>query len=346
MLSLNEANCLSRHYFNNLPSLHNYKTKSLLRNSNSSLNSITTMAISNYSIECLKETAINANRSKEISNQVHNKSDIDSILGKESRSLTPIGSNHSSDLETDPSVKMLQENLNPALEGSKNTDEKNKEINLTKPYVYSTFFNCKPHKFHCIKLTKKDEIPTDYFLSCCSDIFSIFDNFGSTAFIPVKVDIYGNISKLKQKYSTDPKRYHTLQSMIQQEMDENVTRVKNSATDALMWLKRAIWFLREFLYEFSNKEDPDMAMCVYESYQRTLRQYHNWVVRSIFSLAMRSLPTKESFLEGLAVDGQDYLKNKQLFENQCKMDMKVIINGIDIPLNIINEFYSKNNLET
>lgn len=89
-----------------------------------------------------------------------------------------------------------------------------------------------------------------------------------------------------------------------------------------------------------------MAMCVYESYQRTLRQYHNWVVRSIFSLAMRSLPTKESFLEGLAVDGQDYLKNKQLFENQCKMDMKVIINGIDIPLNIINEFYSKNNLET
>ena len=46
--------------------------------------------------------------------------------------------------------------------------------------------------------------------------------------------------KLKQKYSIDPKKYYTLQSMIQHEIDENVTRVKNSATDALMWLKRQI----------------------------------------------------------------------------------------------------------
>lgn len=134
--------------------------------------------------------------------------------------------------------------------------------------------------------------------------------------------------------------------MIQHEVDEKVTRVKNSATDALMWLKRAVWFLREFLHEFSRKEEPDMSECVYESYQKSLRQYHNWVVRSIFSLAMRSLPSKESFLEGLAVNNQDFLKNKKLFENQVKADMKLLVSGIDISLNLLNEFYSKNNLET
>jgi hypothetical protein len=85
--------------------------------------------------------------------------------------------------------------------------------------------------------------------------------------------------------------------------------------------------------------------CVYISYQKTLRQYHNWVVRSIFSLAMRSLPTKEAFLEGLAVDNKDYLNNKKLFEYQIKMDMKLLVGGIDVSLSLINEFYTKNNLE-
>jgi hypothetical protein len=109
---------------------------------------------------------------------------------------------------------------------------------------------------------------------------------------------------------------------------------------------RAIWFLREFLYEFSSRKIPEIADCIYTSYQKTLRQYHNWVVRSIFSLAMRSLPTTSAFLEGLATHNQDYLNNKDLFLEQIKKDMTTLVDGIDISLNLINEFYSKNNLET
>jgi hypothetical protein len=60
---------------------------------------------------------------------------------------------------------------------------------------------------------------------------------------------------------------------------------------------------------------------------------------------MRSLPTKEAFLEGLAVDNKDYLNNKKLFEYQIKMDMKLLVGGIDVSLSLINEFYTKNNLE-
>ena len=60
---------------------------------------------------------------------------------------------------------------------------------------------------------------------------------------------------------------------------------------------------------------------------------------------MRSLPTKEAFLEGLAVDNRDFLNNKKLFECQIKMDMKLLVGGIDLSLNFINEFYIKNNLE-
>ena len=45
-----------------------------------------------------------------------------------------------------------------------------------------------------LQLTNDNEVPTEYFLNCCSDLLSLIDNFGSTAFLPVKIDVYGNIS--------------------------------------------------------------------------------------------------------------------------------------------------------
>lgn len=89
-----------------------------------------------------------------------------------------------------------------------------------------------------LKLTENNEVPTELFLDCCSDLLSLIDNFGSSAFVPVKIDVNGNIQKLRQKYSKDPTKYHTLQAIVQDEVNEKVTNVKNSATDALMWLRR------------------------------------------------------------------------------------------------------------
>jgi pleckstrin family protein A (phosphoinositide binding specific) protein 8 len=160
------------------------------------------------------------------------------------------------------------------------------------------------------------EIETSRFLDCCSDVFSILDYFGSTAFLPVKIDVYGNINKIRTKYTTDPKKYHYLQGIVQSEINEKTTNVKNSATDALMWLRRAIWFLKEFMHEFTLRFNPDIGDCVNGAYNNTLKQYHNWVVRSIFSLAVRSVPTKEDFLKTLAINHDDFLNNKKAFEKQ------------------------------
>jgi hypothetical protein len=57
--------------------------------------------------------------------------------------------------------------------------------------------------FHKMQLIQNNEIPTEYFLGCCTDIFSLIDNFGSSAFIPVKVDIYGNINVKTNINNTD-----------------------------------------------------------------------------------------------------------------------------------------------
>lgn len=81
---------------------------------------------------------------------------------------------------------------------------------------------------------------------------------GPTVFAPVKSDINGNIKvgrqldsnsvtadielwflkKLRKKYDEDVSKYSTLQAMVETEIAEETMKAKNSATDALLWLKR------------------------------------------------------------------------------------------------------------
>lgn len=136
-----------------------------------------------------------------------------------------------------------------------------------------------------------------------------------------KVVIYF-LKKLRTKYTANPAKYHTLQAIVQDEIDQKQTTTRNSATDALMWLMRAIWFMREFMRQFMQSYNPDVNECVYISYQVTLRAHHNWVVRSLFSLAMRSLPSKDDFLKGLALNPSDYTDNKERFQSKVRYSIR------------------------
>ena len=49
---------------------------------------------------------------------------------------------------------------------------------------------------------------------------------------------HAHTQKLMKKFSESPQNYATLQSMVQHELDSQTHVAKNSATDALLWLKR------------------------------------------------------------------------------------------------------------
>ena len=89
--------------------------------------------------------------------------------------------------------------------------------------------------------------------------------------------------------------------MVHQELQTGTHNAKDSATDALLWLKRAMEFIQIFLSEVSAGEH-DLAVAagvklklhkqydVYitilgKAYSRSLRQYHNWVVRGLFTVS-------------------------------------------------------------
>ncbi|XP_074628270.1 pleckstrin homology domain-containing family A member 8-like isoform X1 [Acropora palmata] len=203
-----------------------------------------------------------------------------------------------------------------------------------------TFFTAAKSRFENIQLEADNGIPTKPFLSSCSSILPFLDVLGSTAFAPVKLDISGNIKKLEAKHETDPKAFVTLQNIVYQELKSNTCTAKNSATDALLWLKRALEFMQVFLSEVSRGE-KDLAVAAATAYGKTLRRYHGWVVRGVFALAVKAVPYRSDFLTSLGTTEQGLAPHKDVIR-----DMKICVEGLTRVTNIINQLYRKHKLDS
>ncbi|RMX54488.1 hypothetical protein pdam_00021664 [Pocillopora damicornis] len=228
-----------------------------------------------------------------------------------------------------------------------------------------TFFTSVQFRFENIQLGPDNGIPTKLFLSSCSCILPFLDVLGSTAFAPVKLDISGNIKKLEAKHDTDPKAFVTLQNIVYQELKSNTCTVKNSATDALLWLKRILDEFVPIKREVNGK--PKECSPVYlatpncklpqsfavinwsvissfgrgTAYGKTLRRYHGWVVRGVFALAVKAVPYRSDFLTALATTEKGLATHKDVIR-----DMKMCVEGLSRFTNIINQLYRKHKLDS
>jgi pleckstrin family protein A (phosphoinositide binding specific) protein 8 len=71
--------------------------------------------------------------------------------------------------------------------------------------------------------------------------------------------------------------------MMESEIAKKTTTASGSATDALLWLKRALMFIRVFLGQVLEGQ-PSLSTCASTAYEQTLRKYHNFLVKGIFSV--------------------------------------------------------------
>ncbi|ERE66016.1 pleckstrin homology domain-containing family A member 8 [Cricetulus griseus] len=120
--------------------------------------------------------------------------------------------------------------------------------------VIPTFFSAMSASFSDIELLEDSGIPTEAFLASCYAVVPVLDKLGPTVFAPVKMDLVGNIKKVNQKYITNKEEFTTLQKIVLHEVEADVAQVRNSATEALLWLKRGLKFLKGFLTEVKNGE--------------------------------------------------------------------------------------------
>ncbi|XP_073406815.1 pleckstrin homology domain-containing family A member 8 isoform X2 [Dendrobates tinctorius] len=206
-----------------------------------------------------------------------------------------------------------------------------------------TFFSTMTHRFSDLVYEEEEGIPSEYFLDSCYAIVPVLDKLGPTVFAPVKMDFVGNIKKINQKFITNKEELTTLQKIVLHEINNNLAQVRNSATEALLWLKRGLKFLFQFLTEVKNGEN-NMQTALSNAYGKTLRQYHGWVVRGVFALALRAAPTYEGFVAALAVQEGD--QKDELFTDAMMRDLNIYLPAMEKQLNILDTLYDEHGLES
>uniref|UniRef100_A0A3B1JS84 Pleckstrin homology domain containing, family A (phosphoinositide binding specific) member 8 n=1 Tax=Astyanax mexicanus TaxID=7994 RepID=A0A3B1JS84_ASTMX len=198
-------------------------------------------------------------------------------------------------------------------------------------------------RFSDIRLEDGSGIPTQAFLDSCYAIVPVLDKLGPTVFAPVKIDFVGNIKKVQQKLQSDPERFPTLQSIVLYEVEMEVAQVRNSATEALLWLKRGLKFLKEFLSELHSGEQ-DVHAALNNAYGKTLRQYHGWVVRGVFALALRAAPSYSGFMAALVSNEGDELR--ECFTTCMHRDLTIYLPAMENQLSILDALYEEYGLES
>ncbi|CAN8003094.1 unnamed protein product [Ixodes hexagonus] len=202
-----------------------------------------------------------------------------------------------------------------------------------------TFFSAMERSF--TELEASDP-PTEQFLDCCRAVLPVFDVLGSAAFAPVKTDIQGNIGKLHARWQTDPGRLGRLLTLVRQELDAGTMADAGSATDALLWLKRALAFVAAFL-ERLGAGDADLAECAGAAYSRTLKRHHGWVVRSVFAVALRALPETDAFVQALAPSPED--ARHPGYRRRLWEDCNAYVAALRAVLDALDAFYLAHGLE-
>ncbi|KAG9476187.1 hypothetical protein GDO78_002985 [Eleutherodactylus coqui] len=206
-----------------------------------------------------------------------------------------------------------------------------------------TFFSTMSHRFSDLVYEDEEGIPTEYFLDSCYAIVPVLDKLGPTVFAPVKMDFVGNIKKINQKYITNVEELTTLQKIVLHEVNNNLAQVRNSATEALLWLKRGLHFLFQFLTEVKSGEH-NIQTALSNAYGKTLRQYHGWVVRGVFALALRAAPTYEGFVAALTVkEGDD---KEESFYGAMMRDLNIYLPAMEKQLYILDSLYEELGLES
>jgi len=90
--------------------------------------------------------------------------------------------------------------------------------------------------------------------------------------------------------------------------------------------------------------EQDLTECANKAYGKSLKKYHGWVVRGVFSLAAKAAPTRKQFVESLLGTTPETGKEEECI-HQLDSELTAYLAGIDRCLKSLNKLYSLHNLD-
>lgn len=144
--------------------------------------------------------------------------------------------------------------------------------------------------------SEEGEMLSKPFLEVCKQILPVIDNFGA-AMALVKTDVGGNITRLENKYLSNPSEFEKLYSMVRVEVEAKKADGSSSCTNGLLWLTRAMDFIVALFRNLMEHKDWSMSQVCSEAYTKTLKKYHGWLASSTFTVAMKLAPDRKKFMD-------------------------------------------------
>ncbi|KAJ1813638.1 hypothetical protein LPJ75_003102, partial [Coemansia sp. RSA 2598] len=170
------------------------------------------------------------------------------------------------------------------------------------------FLDRVPFKFNDVAVTDAG-INTDEFLRAAQGVVMLFDELGSAAFLPVKSDIEGNIGKVRAKFLTNPLQYDTLEKIITAEAGTK----DRTATQGLLWLKRGLDFTAKGIARNIAQPGEELSESFTEAYRLTLKEFHNFIIKGVFNMAMKACPARKDFYAKLGGSYEDIVDDLRVW---------------------------------
>ncbi|KAK5710419.1 hypothetical protein LTR17_018867 [Elasticomyces elasticus] len=178
-----------------------------------------------------------------------------------------------------------------------------------------------------MNLSKDSAISTTEFLEAAEAVTGLLDVLGSTAFMPVKKDIIGNIKKIRDRQLEAPVESETLQDLVRNELKTK----KHTASEGLLWLTRGLDFIaRALRRNLTLQPNEELSVSFRDSYGQTLKQFHSFIIKPIFSAAMSACPYRKDFYAKLGEN-----------EANVKKELDEWLAALEERVTVLNTFMAK-----
>jgi len=88
------------------------------------------------------------------------------------------------------------------------------------------------------------------------------------------------LQKVRTRYDETPTLSNTLEKLVENEKGEK----KRKATEGLMWLLRGLQFTCKALQNAQANASEELSVAFNKAYEGTLKAFHNFVVKGIFTV--------------------------------------------------------------
>jgi hypothetical protein len=202
------------------------------------------------------------------------------------------------------------------------------------------------------KIVIKHKFPEEHsdpnvkeFLAASDEVRAFLSKLGPTLFSMVTNDIKGNIDKLIDYLEKNPD-CTTLGDVLRKEkltFGDSLNIKEKFATDAILWLTRALDFVLLFLSLWiqdnsSGVKADDLSKYFQTSYEMTLKPHHSWIVQKVVNVILSAAPTRTAILSSLKGSDESSPENS-ITDEEVFSDLEIHVRLLRANIDSVRSLY-------